>query len=97
MNKKEDLSLIEGTFSPAEAEEVLSALFSSKLKFHELKNLSSIERFGKTDKAAEKRILKLKETLKIMAAVIQEAKRTKSKLNISSQVSVQLVEPKNGE
>ena len=49
MNKIEKLNLIEGNFSGEEAKEILMNVFLAKIHYHELKNFSSQERFGKDD------------------------------------------------
>ncbi|MGN6396009.1 MAG: hypothetical protein ACTHMI_10625 [Mucilaginibacter sp.] len=60
---KNEFTLIDGTFTGSEANELLSTLFMDKLRFHNIKNLSHLERFGKPDVQAEKRIQGLEETL----------------------------------
>jgi hypothetical protein len=47
------LKLIDGNFS-AEAREILMSVFLGKIDFHENKNFSSEERFGKVDLTALK-------------------------------------------
>ncbi len=50
MKKNEALSLIDGKFSATDARELLMNLFLSNIQFHQMKNVSSQERFGKDDK-----------------------------------------------
>ena len=47
MKKNETFNLIDGVFSVDEAREILMNIFSTKIQFHEMKNLSSEERFEK--------------------------------------------------
>jgi hypothetical protein len=47
--------------SADEAREILMSVFLGKIDFHENKNFSSEERFGKVDLTALKRILNYKE------------------------------------
>ena len=56
MTKTENLTLIEGIFLAEEARDILINIFSTKINFHELKNFSSLEKHGKEDKTAQKRI-----------------------------------------
>ena len=63
MNKSESITLIDGQFSSDDAFVLLTNLYSSKIKFHQLKNFSSMERFGKEDEMSLERISKLKENL----------------------------------
>ena len=60
MNKNVSISLIDGSFDASEAKEILMNIYSTKIQFHELKNFSSKERFGKPDEMALKRIPQLK-------------------------------------
>lgn len=60
---KNEFNLIDGTFTGSETNELLSTLFMDKLRFHNIKNLSHQERFGKPDVQAEKRIQGLEKTL----------------------------------
>jgi len=53
--------LIDGNFDPDEAKELLSFLLNDKIHFHQMKNFSSTERFGKQDQKSLKRIAELKE------------------------------------
>ena len=60
MKKKQELKLIEGEFTPQDAKEILTNLYTSKLNFHLMKNFSSMERFGKSDDLSNKKIPELK-------------------------------------
>ncbi len=87
INTKE-LSLIDGKFSPQDARELLVSLFSSKLKFHQIKNFSSQERFGKEDALAVKKIPVLKKNIELLLKIIQEAEIQKKQLQIKSVVEI---------
>ena len=89
MQKKKEFKLIEGEFTPADAKEVLMSLYSSKLSFHQMKDFSSIERFGKKDETAIKRIPDLKESMAVIAAIIQEADKKEKKLILSATVNIE--------
>jgi hypothetical protein len=90
MNENVKLNLIDGNFSDEEAREILMAIFSSKINFHELKNFSSQDRFGKNDAIAQKRIGELKISLEIIKEMIAEAKKTNKRLIISSDINLKL-------
>lgn len=62
MKKTETIDLIKGTFTPPAAREVLLSLLNSKIKFHQLKDWSSRERFGAPDADSEQRLKCLKES-----------------------------------
>jgi len=86
MNK--ELILIEGTFSPEDAREVLMNAYTSKINFHNLKNLTSFEMVGKEDELAVKRIAELKSVLNQVRELIAEAKEKDMKLVIHSTISI---------
>ncbi len=88
MNNIEKLTFIEGTFSDAEAKEILINVFTQKINFHQMKNFSSQERFGKVDAAASKRIIELKKGLGQAMSIVDEAKKNNLKLNISSEINI---------
>ena len=56
----EDFTLIKGTFTPTEAKEVLMSLISSKISFHNIKNLRSYGLNGKEDQYSKQKIKRLK-------------------------------------
>ena len=92
MNKVEKLTLIEGDFIFDEAKEILINMFSSKINFHNIKNWSSQERFGKDDEIAQKRIPALRNEMKKLEEILLEAKAKNKKLMITSQINISLLE-----
>ncbi len=88
MNNSQKITFIEGTFNDDEAKEILINVFTQKINFHQMKNFSSQERFGKVDAAAAKRIIELKKGMEQAMGIIDEAKRNKQKLNISSEINI---------
>lgn len=92
MNKNENLSLIEGEFTPEEAREILINIFSKKVNFHERRNFSSQERFGKDDPIALKRIPELKQSIEKITTLMSEASANDKQVVISSQINIQLVD-----
>ena len=69
MKKTETLTMIDGNFTYDEAKEVLMNMFSSKINFHNMKNWSSEERFGKYDEIAQLRIPALRKEIKKLEAI----------------------------
>lgn len=92
MNKTDKLTFIEGTFTDAEAKEILMNVFSTKINFHQIKNLSSQERFGKVDVAASKRIIALKKGLEKAMEMITEANKNNKKLTIKSEINITIAD-----
>jgi hypothetical protein len=92
MNKTEKLTFIEGAFTDAEAKEILMNVFSTKINFHQVKNLSSQERFGKVDVTASKRIIALKKGLEKAMEMIAEANKNNKKLTIKSEINITITD-----
>ena len=95
MSKKaptQKLSLIDGSFSPADAKELLVNLFTSKIQFHELRNFSIRERFGHTDMQAQHRIPALRQSREEAILLAQEAAETGKQLQITSIVEIKLID-----
>ena len=86
------LKLIEGTFSPKETQEILMSIFSSKLKFHQMKNFSSQEQFGINDKNAEERMEQLKKSFESILKISKTAEMNNKKINIQSDVILRFIE-----
>jgi hypothetical protein len=84
------LNFIEGQFTAEEAKEILINIFTTKIKFHELKNFSSQIRNGHGDDFAQKRILFLNEELKKIQTIIEEANTLNKKLIIKSEIYISL-------
>ena len=91
MNKRESLQLIEGTFTDDEANEILMNIFLTKINFHEIKDFSSQERFGKQDEIALKRIPALKTEIQKLKKILLEAKAQNKKLAVSSEIIISLL------
>ena len=88
MNRSKTITLIDGYFSSDDAFELLRNLYSSKIQFHQLKNFSSMERFGKEDKMAIERIPKLKESLESILALMKEEAIGENMIEIKSVVNI---------
>ena len=88
MNKSKTITLIDGLFSSDDAFLLLTNLYSSKIKFHQLKNFSSMERFGKEDEMSLERISKLKENLETILTLMKEATVDKNRIEIKSVVHI---------
>lgn len=92
MKKNETLTIIEENFTSDEAKDVIMNLFSSKLNYHQIKNWSSQEKFGKNDEIAQEKIPALKNEMKRFEEILLEAKANNKKLVISSEINIELLE-----
>jgi hypothetical protein len=90
MNKIEKLNLINGNFSSEEAKEILMNIFLTKVRFHEVKNFSSLVRFGIDDETAQIRIPQLKKELEKVLKIVSEAEAANKKMIITSEINISL-------
>ena len=90
MNNTETLKLIDGNFVNDDARELLMNLFSSKINFYNVKNLSSYVRFGCDDEMAQQRIVLLNEEMQKLQALLAEAKARNKQLVINSHIDISL-------
>ncbi|MBL7761147.1 MAG: hypothetical protein JNK08_10675 [Sediminibacterium sp.] len=88
MNNTNKLTLIEGSFSQEEAREILLNMFSAKINFHNARNWSSQERWGKDDAIAQQRVPALKQEVEKLEAILAEAGKGNKELLIQSEVSI---------
>lgn len=88
MKRSETITLIDGHFSSEDAFELLRNLYSSKIQFHQLKNFSSLERFGKEDKMAVERIPRLKESLESILNLMKEESIGENMIEIKSVINI---------
>ncbi len=86
MNK--ELSLIDGQFTPKDALELLISLYSSKIQFHQMKNFSSMERYGIEDEIAMKRIPRLRESIDTITKMMKEAESNSEMIEIRSAINI---------
>jgi hypothetical protein len=88
MNKTETITLIDGDFDDKEAREILVNIFSSKINFHQLKNYTSHERYGKVDAHAAKRIIELKKGLEMALEILLVAQKNNKQITINTEVNI---------
>lgn len=86
----EKLNFIKGKFLSEDAKEVLWNVFTAKINYHQMKNFSSVERFGKEDETALERISALKKELVSLDRILAAAEAQNKKLIIGSEISISL-------
>jgi hypothetical protein len=92
MEKAEILTIIEGNYSYDEAKEILMNMFTSKINYHNIKNWSSQERFGKEDVNAQKRLPALREEIKKLEEILSEAKTKNKRVMVNSVINISLLD-----
>lgn len=88
---QQEVSFINGKFSPEEAQEILMDLITKKISFHELRNLGHYERTGKSDDEALKRIEQLKASKAEIKEAIEEARNENAFLRVRSSFLLEIV------
>ncbi|MFZ9171250.1 MAG: hypothetical protein ACO21X_06525 [Sediminibacterium sp.] len=88
MENNNKVTLIDGTFNTAEAKNVLINMFTMKINFHQQKNVSHIERFGKPDEAAKEKVAFLKSELAKLEACIEKADSDNTSLKVTSAIHI---------
>lgn len=83
--------LMEGDFTPWEAEQVLIAFLDQKINLHKLRNLAFHEGHGAPDTHAVNRIEELRESKRQLSDAIREAKAQGLTLKIHSKITVETV------
>jgi hypothetical protein len=94
MAGSQTFKLIDGSFTQAEAREILLSLISAKLKFHTLKKFSDLERFGQDTMQSEKRIKELNDLDKEIRSFLDTAETADCIISITSNIDI-LITPKN--
>lgn len=84
----EHFTLINGVFSAIEATELLLNLFSTKIQFHETRNLSSLERFGVQLEDEKTRVKELRQTKDDLQRFLAEAVNNQIELSIIAKIEV---------
>ncbi len=87
----ETYDLVRGEFTPEEATEIVSALFSKKISFHELKIFSKKIRYGDQDEISEKRIHDLKIARQKATDLITQGKDTGKTIQLCAEIVIKLV------
>lgn len=82
------IPLIEGSFTIIEAREILVNLFLTKIRFHEMKNFSSKERFGMEDEISVKKVFDLKNSLAKINELLIEQNKSDQIITITSTINI---------
>lgn len=90
MKDQKVFKLVDGSFTPEEAAEVLFALIGDKIRFHNIQVLSLEERFGRDTTHSKNRLRSLKQTREQVKELIQHAAREGMKLQIQGNIEITL-------
>jgi hypothetical protein len=85
------IKLVEGTYTPAEAADILFSLIGDKIKFHNLQMLSLQERFGIDSVHSEQRIKELKAAKSEVKDLIIQARDAGYTLQIEGDIRIKFL------
>ena len=91
MNNPQRFHLIDGTFSPLEARQVLLSMVKSKIAHHSLEQFSHEERFGRDVAHSEKRLEKLRALDVAIRELLAMAVEEKQTLKIDAWIDITIV------
>ncbi|MCE2773137.1 MAG: hypothetical protein LW750_06830 [Bacteroidetes bacterium] len=84
------LVLMDGGFTPDDAQEILLKFIVAKINYNKIKNLSHQVHYNREDPLAAKRIEDLYKSKAIVEDLIREARENNIQLNIKSDITIGL-------
>ena len=87
-----ELELIKGEFSAEDARDILLQLFTDKINYHQARNLSSLERFGKLNDISVRRLPELKFQIQKINDLFQNADLSGATIKIQATVNIEITE-----
>lgn len=87
----ENLTFIDGRFSPAEAADILFSIINDKIKFHTVKSLNLSHGEQGSNRNSEERIRRLKDVKKNIEQAVLKAHREGFELEVNSTIKIKLV------
>lgn len=90
METLHSLCLIDGLFTPEEANNVLLTLVQNKINFHNLEIFRMEERDGTLSGPSKKRLEALKEMNEKLIQIIQYAEKNQKKLKVFSSIDIEI-------
>lgn len=85
-----NIKLIDGTYSPDEAAEILFSVVNDKIKFHNIQINSAIERNISDTFHSEKRLAELAISKEKISEMLKEARTNNANLEISANIELTL-------
>lgn len=90
MNDAQQFKLIDGTFTGADAAQVLLSLVRSKIDFHHLQKASNEERLGHDPAHSQQRLAELTKLHDTVKALCQTATEGKRRMRVQGWIEVTL-------
>ena len=92
MNTQQHFQLIDGTFTPDQARQVLGSMVKSKIEFHSLVKHSESERSAQSGLSSEERLRALRALDEQLKALFESAKADGKKLEVKGSFDITLVD-----
>jgi hypothetical protein len=92
MKSQQQFQLIDGTFTPSEAGQILLSMVKSKIDYHSLERYSNEERFGRDTTQSEVRLEKLQKLNTSLKELLALADAEKQNLKIDGWIEISFVE-----
>lgn len=92
MKNNLSIRLLDGDFNAHEAKEILINLLTDKIRFHEKRSFSLMERTGVHDEVSENRIKSLKEEVINLIAFFDELENSDNTVQLDSTISLKIHE-----
>ena len=93
MENPQTFKSIEGSYASKESGRISQRVFSRKIQFHQRKNFSSQERFGKDDQTSIKRIPELKASIDKILRMFISSQQEGEQFESHSEIVIRLVKP----
>ena len=91
MKENFNYKLIDGVFSPLEAQKVLMDLINTKINYHGLDSFSNHIRFNTEISSSKYRIEELKKTAESIKELIELAEQNNIQLKVNSMISIEFI------
>lgn len=88
----QELELIKGEFSAEDARDILLQLFTDKINYHQARNLSSLERFGKKNDISVRRLPELKQQIQKINDLFLNSDLSRATIKIQATVNIEITE-----
>lgn len=88
MENQYDFKLIDGDFTPSEAEKVLILLINNKINYHYLEDFSNHIRFNNNLLHSKKRVVALNQAKEEIKKILELAKKNEINVIINSTIEI---------
>jgi uncharacterized membrane protein YjjP (DUF1212 family) len=92
MQKEEKYQIIKGEFESSDVKSILFNFLTNKIKFHEMRNFSSLERNGQPDEISLNSIERLSQIKDQVDEIILEAEKLNKRLNVLAELNIQIID-----